>query len=139
MIDHPPPRSALLVIAHGSPRAAANDDLYRVLEECRSRGAYTIVQEAFLECNDPAIPAAIALCAESGAKAIVAVPYFLHTGKHEANDIPTLLEEAMVAYPAIRFRMGRNIGSYPEMTDILLKRLENVVGKALPLPQGEVR
>src|SRR5580692_10672877 len=113
---------ALLVIAHGSPRAIANADLYHILELCTSRGSFDTVQEAFLECNDPSIPEAIDMCAASGAREIVAVPYFLHTGKHVADDLPTLLEDGQRRHPGITFRMGEFIGRSAYITNILEKR-----------------
>lgn len=117
------PRRALLVIAHGSPRPIANADLYRLLDLCRERGSFQIVQEAFLECNDPTIPDAIDLCAASGPAEIVAVPYFLHTGKHVADDLPTLLEEGQRRHPGITILMGEFIGRSSKVTGILEKRL----------------
>jgi sirohydrochlorin ferrochelatase len=118
---------ALLVIAHGSPRAIANADLYRLLDVCRNRHLFDIVQEAFLECNEPSIPAAIDLCAAFGASEVVAVPFFLHTGKHVAEDLPTLLESGRRRHPRITFRMGEYIGNSPFITSILVKRLNEAV------------
>lgn len=118
--------TALLVIAHGSPRPTANADLYRVLELRRIREQFPIVQIAFLECNEPSIPDAIDLCISRGADEIVAVPYFLHTGKHTADDLPTLLEDGQRRHPSARFRMGEFIGRSEAVTEILTARLDAV-------------
>jgi sirohydrochlorin ferrochelatase len=125
--SHHEPARALIVIAHGSPRPEANADLYRLIELCRDKGFYSIVQEAFLECNEPSIPEAIDNCAKAGISEIVAVPYFLHTGKHVADDLPNLLEDGRRRHPTITFRMGTFIGRSPKITDILQKRLCGVV------------
>src|SRR4051812_18703405 len=73
-------KTALLVMVHGSPRAVANEPMFRVVEVIRERGIYPIVEAAFMECNEPDIPTAIGSCIAQGATEVIAVPYFLHTG-----------------------------------------------------------
>ncbi len=115
-------KTALLVLVHGSPRPVANGDMFRVVEEVKARGVFDHVQVGFMECNEPTIPDAVDACAATGAERIVAVPYFLHTGNHVADDLPTLLEEARERHPHIQFQMGRYIGMSPLLTDILAAR-----------------
>lgn len=113
---------ALLVLVHGSPRPTANADMFRVLEVVRQRGAFPIVEAGFLECNEPAIPEAIDRFAAQGAERIVAVPYFLHTGTHVADDLPTLLEAGRERHPHVEFGMGPYLGRSPILTDLLEAR-----------------
>jgi len=115
--------TALLILVHGSPRPIANADMFRVLEVIRERKVYPIVEVGFMECNEPNIPGAIDACAAAGAERIVAVPYFLHTGTHVADDLPTLLEAAQIRHPRIEFRMGSYLGRAPQLTDILADRI----------------
>lgn len=115
-------KTALLVLVHGSPRPVANEEMYRVVEEVKARHAFETVQVGFMECNTPSIPEAIESCVAEGAARVVAVPYFLHTGTHVADDLPTLLEEAQARYPGIDFAMGRYIGDSPRLTEILADR-----------------
>jgi sirohydrochlorin ferrochelatase len=96
--------------------------MWQVVEEIRARGVYPIVEVGFMECNEPDIPMAIAACVEKGASRIVAVPYFLHTGKHVADDLPSAIEEAHTCYPGVEFLMAEFLGRAPEMTDLLAKR-----------------
>jgi sirohydrochlorin ferrochelatase len=117
------PKSALLVMVHGSPRPVANEDMFRVVEVVRQRGAFPIIEVGFMECNAPDIPTAINACAAQGATEIIAVPYFLHTGTHVADDLPTLLEQARDQYPDIAFRMGDYLGRSARLTDILQDRV----------------
>jgi sirohydrochlorin ferrochelatase len=118
---------ALLVLAHGSPRPSANAAMLRVLEVARQRGLFPIVQVGFLECNEPDIPTAIDLCAAQGATCIRAVPYFLHTGTHVAEDLPALLEAGRQRHPGIEFRLGPYLGRSERLTDILAERIRNVM------------
>lgn len=115
--------TALLVMVHGSPRPIANADMFRVVEIIRSRNAFPIVEVGFMECNEPDIPTAIETCVRGGATTIIAVPYFLHTGTHVADDLPTLLEEAQIRHPQIEFRMGTYLGNEPQLSDILADRI----------------
>jgi sirohydrochlorin ferrochelatase len=117
---------ALLVMVHGSPRPIANADMFRVVETFKARpdaaARFPIVEVGFMECNEPTIPDAIARCIGAGATRVVAVPYFLHTGNHVCDDLPTLLEEAHEQYPKVEFRMGDYIGLSPRLTDLLAAR-----------------
>ena len=114
---------ALIIMVHGSPRPIANADMFRVADVIRQREVFPIVEVGFMECNEPSIPDAIERCAAAGATSIVAVPYFLHTGTHVADDLPTLLEAAQRRYPQIEFRMGSYLGRAPQLTDILADRV----------------
>ena len=118
---------ALLVVAHGSPRSEANADLYRLVELCRERELFDVVHEAFLECNEPSIPEGIDMCAACKVEQIVVVPYFLHTGKHVARDIPDILEDGRRRHPQIDFLLGEFIGRSSKITDILEKRLNDAL------------
>lgn len=114
---------ALLVMVHGSPRPVANEEMFRVVEVVRQRDVFPIVEVGFMECNEPTIPAAIDACVTQGATRILAVPYFLHTGTHVADDLPTLLEEGQRRYPAVEFRIGPYLGRSDRLTDILAARI----------------
>jgi len=117
---------ALLVLVHGSPRPVANEDMFAVVAGLRARpdaaARFPIVEVGFMECNEPNIPDAIAQCVAQGADRVVAVPYFLHTGNHVCNDLPTLLEEAQERYPNVTFLMGDYLGLSPRLTDLLAAR-----------------
>jgi sirohydrochlorin ferrochelatase len=113
---------ALLILVHGSPTAGANDAMLSVVEELRGRNVYAAVGVGFMECNAPSIPEAIDDLAGRGAEEIIAVPYFLHTGTHVCDDLPTLLEEGKERHPNIRFRLGDYLGLSPVLTDILTER-----------------
>ena len=114
-------------MVHGSPKPIANAEMFRVVEVIRQRKAFPIVEVGFMECNDPNIPDAIETCVAAGATSIVAVPYFLHTGTHVADDLPTLLETAMKLHPNIEFRMGPYLGRASQLTDILADRISAAI------------
>ena len=109
-------------MVHGSPRPVANEDMFRVVEIIRKRQEFDIVGVGFMECNEPTIDAAIDSAVAQGATRVVAVPYFLHTGTHVADDLPNILDNAHVRHPQVEFAMGRYLGASPRLTDILADR-----------------
>lgn len=113
---------ALLVLVHGTPRPTANAEMLRVVDDVRSRGVFGLVEAAYMECNEPSIPEAIDAAVARGATEIIAVPYFLHTGTHVCDDLPTLLEEGKVRHPRVDFRLGDYLGLSPVLTTILQER-----------------
>lgn len=115
-------KNAMLVMVHGSPRPIANQDMFAVVDVLRERGVYPIVEVGFMECNEPSIPDAIERCIELGAERVVAVPYFLHTGNHVTDDLPTLLDEAQQQYPGVQFLMGDYLGHDPLLADVIAER-----------------
>lgn len=121
-------KEALLVMVHGSPRPVANNDMFAVVDVIRERGTYPIVEVGFMEINEPAIPEAIERCVAQGAERVLAVPYFLHTGNHVTDDLPTLLEEAQSRYPQVEFLMGDYLGHDPLLVDVVAERAAAVRG-----------
>jgi sirohydrochlorin cobaltochelatase len=118
--------SALLIMAHGSPRASSNAPLWEVVSHLRTRGDYGMVGVGFLDCNEPNIPDAIDALIAQGACRIIAVPYFLHGGSHVAEDLPMLLSQAQDRHPNIPFLLGDYIGRSSLLTDLLEERAESV-------------
>ena len=119
---------ALLVMVHGSPRPIANEDMFRVVAAFKARpdaaARFPIVEVGFMECNEPTIPHAIDRCVEQGADTVTAIPYFLHTGTHVCDDLPTLMEESEARHPQVTFRLGDYLGLSPRVTDLLAERAE---------------
>lgn len=117
---------ALLVVAHGSPRPEANEDVVRLAAAIREMKRFDHVEVAYLDCNQPDIPAGIDLCAGAGATEIVAVPYFLHGGRHFLFDVPDLLEEGEARHSGVTITMGDYIGHRPEIAGVIADRVAAV-------------
>ena len=78
--------TAVLLIAHGSRRQEANDDLLRLADAVRNRDHYSIVEVAYLEIASPTIPDGARRCIEQGASRILLLPYFLSAGAHVVDN-----------------------------------------------------
>lgn len=120
--------NALLVMVHGSPKPEANKEMFRVVEAFKRRpdaaAQFPIVEVGFMECNEPTIIEAVERCVSRGASRVVATPYFLHTGTHVCEDLPTLIEAAQDRHPTVEFLMGRYLGLTNALTPLLARRAQ---------------
>jgi sirohydrochlorin ferrochelatase len=112
----------LLIIAHGSRRAASNDEVRALgdrVREMRDPGIEH-VEVAFLELAEPGIPEGLARCVELGASEIIVFPYFLAAGTHVASDIPEALAEFGQHHPKIKLRLASHLGASPALAKTIL-------------------
>lgn len=112
----------LLLIAHGSRRQSANDEIVRLAEQIASRNGndYSAVVPAFLEIAEPNIHQGIERCVEMGAEHIVVMPYFLAAGNHVNKDIPGEIACARAGAPGVRIEMSQYLGASEAMADLVL-------------------
>lgn len=113
----------LLLVAHGSRRAASNEevrDLTRRLAS-KARGDFDVIDCAFLELAKPSIPDGIQCCIRQGAEEVVVLPYFLSAGRHVAEDIPGEVKEAQEANPGVAIRIAPYLGESSGITGLLLE------------------
>ncbi len=115
-------KTALLLVAHGSPRAQSNADVLAVAELVRQQGTFTAVAVAYLDCNPPTIAEAIKGLVPANFGSITAVPYFLHEGRHTALDVPRQLAEMAQLYPGPEWKLGPSIGQFTAVTAVLARR-----------------
>ena len=114
---------ALLIVAHGSRRAASNDEVRALCNTVAARddGLYEQVTCAFLELAEPSIPEGVQALIAAGARDVTVVPYFLSAGRHVAEDIPA--EVAKVAVPeGVTVRIAPYVGCSDSMADLLLEQ-----------------
>jgi sirohydrochlorin ferrochelatase len=116
------PRTALLLIAHGSRRPEANADLEFIAEGIRQKGRYPIVQVSYLELAEPHIEAGAALCVEKGATEVIMLPYFLSPGMHVVEDLTIIRNELKNRFPEVRFTVAEPLGRHPLLVDVVEER-----------------
>jgi sirohydrochlorin ferrochelatase len=127
------PRTALLLIAHGSRRADANVDLKFVADALRTRGRYPIVRVAYLELAEPDIETGGADCAEAGATDVILVPYFLSPGVHAVEDLAAARAALATRFPGVRFILAEPLGRHPLLVDVVEQRAEEAT-RTTPAP-----
>lgn len=118
------PRVAVLLIAHGSRRAEANDDLVTLAGLISSRCNYDFVEVSYLEIANPTIHEGGTRCVQRGATRVLMMPYFLSAGVHVVNDLNASRQTLAVEYPGVEFILCPHLGLHPLMADIVLARLE---------------
>lgn len=118
-----PPLTAALLVAHGSRRAAANDDLRQLADLVLAQGDYPIVEVGYLELCEPSIPDGGRTCVRRGAQRVLIMPYFLSPGRHVTEDLTRFREELAAEFPDVEFALCAPLGGHPQMVDIVLDRL----------------
>lgn len=117
------PLTAVLLIAHGSRRAEANEDLVTLARLVAERGSYQIVEVSYLELAEPSIPQGAKNCVDRGAGRVLMMPYFLSAGVHVVNDLLGFQTELTEQFKPVEFVLCPHLGLHPLMAEIVLDRL----------------
>jgi sirohydrochlorin ferrochelatase len=115
--------TAVLLIAHGSRRQEANDDLRQLAEILRAKSLYPIIETAYLELAAPDIPTGGAQCVAKGAARVKMFPYFLSAGAHVSTDLERFRLELAERFRHVVFELCPHLGVHPLMVEIVLERL----------------
>ena len=111
----------LLIVAHGSRRAASNEEV-RVLAEkvaAHLQLPSDTVQVAFLELALPSIQSALDDCFNNGSTSVSVVPYFLASGSHVVSDVPREIEAAQAKWPNKTINLLPHIGAAESMVGVI--------------------
>ena len=115
-------RTALLLIAHGSRRPEANDDLAHLARQIQARDQFAFVQTAFLELAEPTISDGGRICVEHGVERVVLLPYFLAPGVHARDDMIAARAQLSQRFPHVEFLLAEPLGRHPLLVDIVMER-----------------
>jgi sirohydrochlorin ferrochelatase len=112
----------LLLVAHGSRRAASNDEVRALASLLRTKASpdFDFTSCAFLELAEPSIPDGIEQCIQQGAKHVLVLPYFLSAGRHVVTDIPEEVRLKQDEYPEIKIEIAPYLGASNSIVDILM-------------------
>ncbi|WP_413701257.1 sirohydrochlorin chelatase [Psychromonas sp. KJ10-10] len=118
---------ALIVVAHGSRRKQSNEEVVSLIEKIKATNieGYDSFHASFLELATPSITDTIEACVNDGVTSIVLLPYFLNSGTHVVNDIPSIVNQAKLNYPTLDIHMTKHIGASDLMMDLILSLSEN--------------
>ena len=115
--------TAVLLIAHGSRRAEANQDLCELACRVGTRLPEAIVEIAYLELAKPTIPDGGLACVSRGARKVLLMPYFLSAGNHVQQDLEGFRQTFVSQYPDVEFELCAPLGLHPLITEIVLDRI----------------
>src|SRR5215218_2819617 len=121
-------QTAVLLIAHGSRHAPANDDLHQLAARLAAQGNYAIVEPSFLELAEPDIAAGGRRCVERGATRVLLVPYFLSAGVHLLRDLTAARDALRRRHPGVEFRLGAALGPHPLLERLVAERIRRLDG-----------
>ena len=125
--------TAVLLIAHGSRRASANEDLVQLAGLVAERGRFEIVEVSYLELLEPTISTGGRTCVERGARRVLMLPYFLSSGVHVVTDLEKQRHQLAAQFHDVEFVLCPHLGLHPLMAEIVLDRLREGEEKALGL------
>jgi sirohydrochlorin ferrochelatase len=117
----------ILLIAHGSRRAEANEDLVVLRQMVQSAYPDAIVRHAYLELTHPTIPKGAHECVAQGVKRVVLLPYFLSLGTHVVDDLQQYCREFSAQFPDVQFDVAAPLGLHPLMLQIVTSRLNDTL------------
>jgi len=118
--------TAVLLIAHGSRRAEANQELVELARRLLADGTYAIVEPSFLELAEPDIVTGGTTCVEKGASMVLMVPYFLSAGVHIRRDLTEARDQLAAAHPHISFRLGQPLGPHTLLDNLVRERIREL-------------
>jgi sirohydrochlorin ferrochelatase len=121
--------TGLVVFAHGSSVAAANDSVLRVTERLAAEGGYEMVEAAYLEMARPDLGEAVERLAAKGVTRIIVIPYFLTLGIHLRRDLPRIVAELAGRHQGVRIDVTEPLDGHPSLVGILLERAEAALGQ----------
>ncbi len=116
-------QTAILLVAHGSRRDEANDDLLKLAEMFTKATTDEIVEVGFLEIAHPSIPEGLQTCAERGAESISILPFFLSPGDHVTRDLANFRDRFLAQSPQIACHVCPPIGLHSKLVELMLLRL----------------
>jgi len=118
---------ALLLVAHGSRRAASNDEVRDLTRQLRKADdSFQHVACAFLELAEPSIPDGLRAAIAAGAGEVVVLPYFLSAGRHVVTDIPAEVAVVQAEHPDVPIRVAPYLGAAEGVARILLQQAAGV-------------
>ena len=120
-------KTAILMMAHGSRIANANDAAREVATMVQEMTGFEIFEVSFRELHEPNIQQGIDACVAKGAERILLMPYFLFLGAHVQHDLPEEIELAQKRHPGLIMEMGGHLGAHRKLAEIESER----IGEAL--------
>ena len=126
-LEGAPTQASLLLIAHGSRRKEANDDLDYLAEQLRRKCRWDCVQTSFLEQSQPTIQEGGALCVAQGACRVIMLPYILSSGMHVRDDLTAARDELVKRFPHVDFVLAEPLGRHPLLVEVVVQRADEAM------------
>ena len=116
---------AVLLIGHGTRRAAGVAEFHRLAEQIREALPDRTCLAGFLELVEPDVPTALEQLRQQGFRRIIALPALLLAAGHIKNDLPALLNAFQAQHPEMRIILGADLGIHPHLLHVARERIES--------------
>lgn len=115
-------KTGIVLFAHGSRIAEANDAVRAVAEEAARSGGFGLVEVGFLEPVHPDLDEAVARLVGKGAQRILVIPYFLTLGLHLQRDLPRIIGRISSIHNHIEIRVAAPLDGHQALAEIVRDR-----------------
>ena len=115
---------AILLIGHGTRRAAGVAEFHHLAQQLQQALPDRVCQTAFLELVEPSVPTALETLRRQGFQRITALPALLMAAGHVKNDLPVMLNAFQAKYPEMRVTFGADLGIHPHLLQVARERIE---------------
>lgn len=112
---------AIVLFGHGSRDPLWRLPMEAVAQRVAQGDAALAVRCAYLELDQPDLPAAVAELVAAGTTHVTVVPMFLGTGRHAREDLPKLVMDLIRRHPGVGFVLQPPVGEHPRVLDLLAK------------------
>lgn len=119
---------ALVLFAHGARDPQWAEPFKRIQAAIRARRNGAVVELAFLELMQPALPDAINQLVADGHRHITIAPLFMAQGGHLRNDLPKLLDSIRAAHAGVEITVLPAVGD----VETILNAIADWLVGALP-------
>lgn len=114
-------KQGIVLFGHGSRNPEWAAPFQAIKREIAQQQPEAIVELAFLELMQPSLPDAIAELAARGVDSVVVVPVFISVGSHIREDLPRLVDEALVRTPGLAVSVAEPLGEAPAMLQAMAR------------------
>lgn len=115
-------KTGIVIFAHGSSIASANDAVRGVADTFARQGGYALVEAAFLEQGQPDLAEAVSRVIARGAERVLIVPYFLTLGLHLQRDLPRIVADISRIEASVEICVTPPLDGHPAMVQALIDR-----------------
>lgn len=116
---------AVLLIGHGSRRAAGVAEFQRLAEQLQQALPERTCLAGFLELMEPSAAACLEKLRRQGFQNITVLPLLLLAAGHIKNDLPALLSTFQEKYPEMRITLSADLGIHPHLLQVARERIES--------------
>lgn len=117
-----PDATAVLLVGRGTTDAHANGDFFKVGRLIWERNRYRLVECCFVSLTAPNVPTGIERCVRLGARRILVMPYFLHTGVL-VKRITRQSAAARESHRSVEIAIGEPLGVHAKLVGLILDRV----------------